>query len=267
MLTYTAFRNDTTTQWLTLVHGASANSLIWKYQIDFFKKYYNLLVLDFTGALHEAHHGMQEEEIYSFEYVANEVLNILKTERIESSHFVGTSMGNLVIRQIMETAPSKANAVVMTSAILNFNFGITILLYMLLVAEKIIPYSILYTISVMFCFPMPCNRPSRKHFLENSNVFSKDMYKLWLKIAKENFALMHFYNLVGLREKVLFINGNQDYLFLPFVKKFVQANKAAELKIIQKSGHGVNIDKKDIYNKEVLSYLRSVETQIRGQLT
>lgn len=262
MLTYTTFRNETTSQWITFVHGASANASIWKFQVDFFKRHYNVLVLDFNGYPSDDPTD-SGENIYSFEFVAAEVVKVLEKEKIKTTHFVGTSMGNIIIRQIMETDLERVNAVVMTSAILNFNLVISFLLYLIIFLEKIIPHRLLYHVSVIVSFPMPCNKPTREHFLHNVHGFSQDMYRLWLRLAQENFALMHFFNLVGLRSKVLFVNGNQDYIFLPFVKKFVKANKAAEIKIIEKSGHGVNIDKKDIYNKEVLSYLRQTESHYR----
>lgn len=262
MLTYTLFKNETTSQWITFVHGASASSAVWKFQIEFFKRYYNVLVLDFIGYGEQTAEN-DNENIYSFEFVATEVIKVLNKEKIKHTHFIGTSMGNIIIRQIMETEPERVNAVVMTSAILNLNFMISLVLYLVIFLEKFVPHKMLYSLSVRVSFPMPCNKPSRELFRKNIHNFSQDMYRLWLKLAQENFALMHFFNLVGLRSKVLFVNGNQDYIFLPFVKKFVKANATAEIRIIERSGHGVNIDKKDIYNNEVLDYLRQIESQNR----
>ncbi|GLB53879.1 alpha/beta hydrolase [Neptunitalea chrysea] len=262
MLGYTILKNDSTSQWLTLVHGASASASIWKYQIEFFKKYYNIVILDFNGYT-ENDFNLNGSHIYSIEFIAKEVIELLDKEQIKSSHFVGASLGNLIIRQILEEYPEMVNGVVMTSAILNINFMFSMVLYAFLFLGRFVPHKYLYSVSVAVSFPMPCNKLTRELFLGTKELFSKEMYRLWLRMAKENFALMHFFNLVGLRSEVLFINGNQDYMFLPFVKKFVKENDSAKLKIIEKSGHGVNIDKKDIYNKAVLTYLRRVESKRR----
>lgn len=266
MLAYRILRNESTSQWLTLVHGASASASIWKYQIEFFKKYYNVLILDFNGYSEDTTFVINETS-YSFELLASEVVKIMREENIKSSHFIGASLGNIIVRQIMETDPQCVNAVVMTSAVLHLNFMATLVLYSCLFLEKIIPHKYLYKFSVAISFPMPSNKPSRQLFLESMDEFSREMYRLWLKLAKENFALMHFFNLVGLRSDVLFVNGNQDYLFLPYIKKFVRENETAELKIIQNGGHGINIDKKEIYNKEVLMYLRKVDSTQRYSST
>ncbi|SFU33255.1 Pimeloyl-ACP methyl ester carboxylesterase [Pustulibacterium marinum] len=262
MLTYTTYRNETTKQWLTFVHGASADASVWSFQIDFFRKYYNVLVLDFKGFTSEEIEKTTSSN-FTFEYVASEVVNVLDMERIDQSHFVGTSLGNIIIRQLLEDIPDRMNGVIMTSAILHFNLMISMLLYLNIFLQRFIPHRILYAVTMVTSTPMPCNKPTREHFFANLHNISKDSYKLWLRLAKENFALMHFFNLIGLRSEVLFISGNQDYIFLPYVKKFVKANKSATLKIIQRSGHGVNIDKKDVYNETVLEYFREIEQRDR----
>ena len=49
--------------------------------------------------------------------------------------------------------------------------------------------------------------------------------------------------------------GEQDYMFLPFVKKIVRFHKSSSLITIIGSGHVVNIDQSEQFNNTLLSYL------------
>jgi pimeloyl-ACP methyl ester carboxylesterase len=46
MINYTIYENETSSQWVTFVHGAGGSSSIWFKQIRDFKKQYNVLLLD-----------------------------------------------------------------------------------------------------------------------------------------------------------------------------------------------------------------------------
>ena len=43
--------------------------------------------------------------------------------------------------------------------------------------------------------------------------------------------------------------GRQDYMFLRFVKKIVKYHKSSRLVTLQNSGHVVNVDQPDRFNK------------------
>ena len=101
MINYTVYENPNTTQWVTFVHGAGGSSSIWFKQIRDFKKQYNVLLLDLRG------HGDSNAPIkkafkqhYTFKSIANDVMEVLDHLKIKTSHFVGISLGTIVIRQL-----------------------------------------------------------------------------------------------------------------------------------------------------------------------
>ena len=85
------------------MHGAGGSSSIWFKQIREFQKHFNVLLLDLRG------HGNSNSQIkkvfkqhYTFKSIANDVLEVLDHLKIKTSHFVGISLGTIVIRQFAE---------------------------------------------------------------------------------------------------------------------------------------------------------------------
>ena len=87
MINYITYKNENSDQWVTFVHGAGGSSSIWFKQIRDFKKSYNVLLLDLRG------HGNSNVQIkkafkqkYTFESIANDVLEVIDYLKIEKSH-------------------------------------------------------------------------------------------------------------------------------------------------------------------------------------
>jgi pimeloyl-ACP methyl ester carboxylesterase len=56
----------------------------------------------------------------------------------------------------------------------------------------------------------------------------------------------------------LYVMGDQDYMFLPIVKKVVaQHFNSSKLFVIEQCGHVVNIEKAQQFNNCVLDFLKS----------
>ena len=86
-------------QWVTFVHGAGGSSSIWFKQIRDFQKQYNVLLLDLRG------HGSSKPTLksafkqkYTFSALAEDIREVLDFLKIEKSHFVGISLGTILIR-------------------------------------------------------------------------------------------------------------------------------------------------------------------------
>jgi pimeloyl-ACP methyl ester carboxylesterase len=48
--------------------------------------------------------------------------------------------------------------------------------------------------------------------------------------------------------------GKEDYMFLPFVKKIVKVHDSSSLVTLSNSGHVVNIDQPEQFNKKLLTF-------------
>ena len=116
--------------WITFIHGAGGSSAIWFKQIRFFSKYFNLLLIDLQG------HGSSKSLIqnpfkpkYSFESIAEDIFEVMDYVKIEKSHFVGISLGTILIRQLAEMQPLRVDKMIMGGAILELNLRSRILMF------------------------------------------------------------------------------------------------------------------------------------------
>ena len=140
MIHYQVYKNQNTTKWVTFVHGAGGSSSIWFKQIRAFKKMFNVLLLDLRG------HGNSKPKLinafdikYTFNFIANDIIEVLDFEKIKNSHFVGISLGSILIRQIAESHPERVSSMIMGGAIMKLNFRSQFLIRFGNIVKSIIP--------------------------------------------------------------------------------------------------------------------------------
>ena len=153
MIHFTVYEKDNEAQWVTFVHGAGGSSSIWFKQIRDFQKQYNVLLLDLRG------HGNSNQQIkkafkqkYTFSALANDILEVLDHLKIEKSHFVGISLGTILIRQLAEMHPNRVQSMILGGAILKMNFRSQILMKLGNMFKYVLPYLVLYK---FFAFTKP----------------------------------------------------------------------------------------------------------------
>src|SRR6056297_886807 len=122
MLHYQTYYLGQEKDWVVFVHGAGGSSSIWFKQIKAYKKHFNVLLVDLRG------HGkskdlMQKyyEDKYTFQLISKDILNVLDEAGIEKAHFVGVSLGTIIIRTIGEIDPDRVESLVMSGAVTRLN--------------------------------------------------------------------------------------------------------------------------------------------------
>lgn len=122
MLSYQIYPHSTSPTWVTFVHGAGGSSSIWYKQVRAYKREFNVLLLDLRG------HGNSKpsladsfKENYTFDIITNDILEVLDFENIKKSHFVGISLGTILIRNLAEKNPERVESMVMGGAIMKMN--------------------------------------------------------------------------------------------------------------------------------------------------
>jgi pimeloyl-ACP methyl ester carboxylesterase len=63
---------------------------------------------------------------------------------------------------------------------------------------------------------------------------------------------------VELAVPTLYVMGNDDYMFLPSVRKVVESHyKTSKLLVLENCGHVVNVEKWELFNSEVIQYIKN----------
>ncbi|AWX43485.1 3-oxoadipate enol-lactonase [Flagellimonas maritima] len=260
MLHYTAYRHDISKEWVTFVHGAGGSSTIWYKQLRDFKKHFNVLLLDLRG------HGNSKPNIkdafsdkYTFDSITADIIEVLDYENIEKSHFIGISLGTILIRNLAEKYSDRVQSMVMGGAIMKLNLRSQVLMRLGVIFKSIVPYIWLYKFFAFVIMPNKNHRESRSLFVREAKKLYQKEFIRWFKLTSEINPLLRFFRAVDIKIPTFYIMGEEDYLFLPTIKKVVGSHVASTLHVIENCGHVVNVEKPMIFNEQVIKYLQNVK--------
>ncbi len=259
MISYTIHNNETATEWVTFVHGAGGSSSIWFKQIREFQKHFNVLLLDLRG------HGNSNSPIkkafkqkYTFKSIAIDVLEVLDYLKIESSHFIGISLGTIVIRQLAEMHPQRVKSMIMGGAILKMNFRSQILMKLGNIFKYVLPYLVLYKFFAFVIMPNRNHKQSRLLFINEAKKLYQKEFIRWFKLTAEINPILKWFRQQELNIPTFYVMGEEDYMFLPSVRKVVEKHyKSSKLFVVQQCGHVVNVEQPYIFNKQVIAFIQN----------
>ena len=194
MIHYTKFiSKNRSAEWITFVHGAGGSSTIWYKQIKYFSNKYNLLLLDLRG------HGKSKsipinpfKKKYTFNSITNDILEVIDAEKINKTHFVGISLGTILIRNFAEQYPERVKTLIMGGAIMKLNLRSKILMFLGNSTKSVLPYMWIYRLLAFIIMP---NKNHKEDILINSiqkvaknysafiNVDENQEYKFDLEIC------------------------------------------------------------------------------------
>ena len=239
-------------KWITFIHGAGGNSSIWFNQVRFFKAYFNVLLIDLRG------HGKSEVSPkgteYTFEIIIDDILNVLDHNKIEKSHFVGISLGSILIQKMIQLHSNRVEKIGLGGAILNLNLQSRFLMFMGKLTQSVFPFIWIYTFFAYVIMPYKAHRKSRALFIKEAKKISHAEFGRWYKLTATILPVLAKIRAKQIKAPTLYIMGIQDYMFLPFVKKIIMIHQNATMIILPGSGHVVNIDQPDLFNDNLLNF-------------
>ena len=261
MLFYTKYiHSNPKASWVVFIHGAGGSSSIWYKQINSFRKEFNLLFIDLRG------HGQTEviEHInqkleYSFQSICQEILDVLNFLKIHKAHFVGVSLGTILIRQLISMNRNIVKSIVLTGAIIRLNRLSRFLIWAGNVLKNYVPFIVLYKLFAVVIMPRRNHKNARSIFIIEAKKLKKSEFLRWFGLTKILDKKLKIFEKDTHNIHVLYLMGWQDHLFLKDVQKMAIREKYASLEIVENCGHVVNIEQPEIFNKLSIRFLKSVE--------
>jgi pimeloyl-ACP methyl ester carboxylesterase len=249
-------------EWVVFVHGAGGSSSIWYRQVREFRKSFNVLLVDLRG------HGDSqpphvllpyEGDRYTFDALAREILDVLDHEEIASAHFVGISLGCILIRAIGEMAPERVRSMVMGGAIIRLNLRSRVLVALGNAFKRLMPYMWLYRLFAWIIMPRSRHRESRNLFVTQAKRLCQKEFIRWFRLTYEvNPLLARMFEQKELPIPTLYVMGDEDYMFLPPVSRMVTRHTGySRLEIIPECGHVVNVDRPEHFNSVSMDFIRA----------
>jgi len=257
VLHYTKYCHDTSNTWVTFVHGAGGSSSIWFKQVREFRKFYNILLLDLRG------HGDSKPNLkdafkdqYTFDSITNDILEVINFEKIEKSHFIGISLGTILIRNLAENHPERIESMIMGGAIMKLNLRSQLLIRLGVIFKSVVPYIWLYKFFAFVIMPNKNHRESRSLFVREAKKLYQKEFIRWFKLTSEINPLLRFFRSADIKIPTLYVMGVEDYLFLPTIQKIVGTHSFSSLEVLQDCGHVVNVEQPQLFNQIVIDYIK-----------
>jgi pimeloyl-ACP methyl ester carboxylesterase len=254
MLYYKTFHHSHTADWVVFVHGAGGSSSIWYKQIKVFAAFFNVLILDLRGH-GKSQHMSKPYEHYNFKEISEEILEVLDHAGVEKAHFIGISLGTLIIRTLYDIAPQRFNSMILAGAIMRLNLRARVLSKFGDLFKTVVPYMWLYKFFAWIIMPKKRHKKSRLLFISQAKKLCQKEFIHWYRLLYEVNGLLRYFKENDTLCPTLYIMGSEDYMFLPFVKTVAASHQNATLEIVADSGHVVNIDQPEEFNNRVIRFL------------
>ena len=234
-------------EWIALIHGFGGSARTWKKQVDFFSKHYNLLVL-------EMHKG-EVNEYLSLDKVCELIKNTLDHYQIVKAHLLGFSFSSLICLRFAVLYPEKVNSLIMGGGIVKFNLKTRSLLFLAITFKRAINYMVLYRFFAYIIMPKRNHKRSRVIFVNEAKKLGYDEFCRWLDIIPQTTNSLTWLDELDGTIKVLYVSGNQDYLFLKDTLKYSKRISNSQVEVIDDCGHVCSIEQYDEFNNIVFKYL------------
>ncbi|WP_192347732.1 alpha/beta fold hydrolase [Algoriphagus sp. Y33] len=258
MLYYKIFSHSVSKEWVVFIHGAGGSSAVWFKQLKDFREKYNLLLVDLRG------HGKSADlpqaiynEEYTFETVTLDVVEVLDHLEIPPAHFMGVSLGTIIVRQLAELEQWRVKSLVLAGAVTRLTTQSRILVSLGSAFKRVIPYMWLYRLFAFVIMP-------RKQHAESRNIFVREAQKLcqkefirWFQLTKGINPLLQYFKESDLGIPTLYVMGDQDVMFLEPVKNVIKTHKTSVLTILEKCGHVVNVERPREFNRISLAFIQN----------
>ncbi|OED44364.1 hypothetical protein ACH42_07705 [Endozoicomonas sp. (ex Bugula neritina AB1)] len=257
---YEIYTRPEHTSWVVLVHGAGGSAKTFGRQIATFSKHFNLLIPDLRD--HGRSNAMEtlDSDDFSLDLVAKDVLDLMDDLGIKNAHFMGISLGSIIIRMIEQQAPDRILSIVIGGGVLKFNTRTTLLFNTAVFLSRYISYYRLYSIVAWILMPRANHKVARRLFARESKKINRKAFRIWLTIvARLKGQLDHMFT-QPFKRPALMIMGGQDFAFLGDSHEFSRRFPESLLSIIPACGHLCNLERPSEFNDRSLNFFLAVET-------
>lgn len=253
--------NKKSDQWVAFIHGAGGSSSIWFQQIKNFKEHYNVLLIDLRG------HGKSQEAFeryftndHNFENISKDIIEVMDHLKIQKAHFVGISLGTIIIRTLCELAPERVQTLILGGAVTRLNVRSKFLVAVGNALKRFVPFMWLYRLFAWIIMPRKRNAESRDLFISQAKRVCQHEFMKWFKLTNNINPLLKYFNEKDPMKPTLYLMGDQDYMFLPQVIKLVSHHETSQLSIINDCGHVCNVEQPEEFNSKSINFISGYTT-------
>ncbi len=258
MLYHKVYTHPTSKEWVVFVHGAGGSSSIWFKQLKAYKEQFNCVLIDLRG------HGRSQSTTkafvssdYTFKMVSQDVIDVLEHLQIYNAHFVGVSLGTIIIRNIAELDPSRVKSMVLGGAVTRLNVKSQFLMKIGDLGKNIVPYMWLYKLFAYIVMPQRGQNESRHLFVREAKKLCQKEFKRWFTLASHVNPMMRYFKENDINIPTLYLMGELDYMFIKPVRDMVEQHQYSQLLELADCGHVCNVEKPSQFNRESIRFIHA----------
>ena len=193
---------------------------------------------------------------YMFRCIALDVVEVLNFHMLRSCHFVGLSLGTIIIREIAYMDQKYVKSMILVGAVLKLNFKTKILSKIVDHLKNHVPCMSLYKFYAYLIMPHSSQKTSRLMFIHDAARITHNEFIKWMAL-NHNLSKFLKGTVQELQIPTCYIMGSEDHVFLSQVKSHVDANmRYSRLCVIDGAGHVCNVDKSNDFNVAAILFLR-----------
>ncbi len=261
MLNYKVYKNQIADKaWVVLVHGFSGDMSFWHDQVNCIKKLFNVLLLDLPW------HGKSVIEKKLTEDVLNtEIKKVLDKEHIGKAHFIGLSLGTVVVSQFILRFPQYVEKIIFVGSVIQVRPLCKAIIGIAEPIRDILPYRLLCNFGVSLVVPKGVTNYDGEILKRGFAKMGRDKLIEWVSylgvILKGKEVMTE---IKKLNKNILFLSGERDLLFL---KGAAESSDILGEKISVMKGctHLCNADNVELFNKKIIHFLTYGEIPKRTQ--
>jgi pimeloyl-ACP methyl ester carboxylesterase len=252
-LSYRRYGSGCSADWIVLLPGAGAASVIWRRQIQVLRRTHNVLAIDLPG------HGRSPQgtpsDIYSFESMAAQVVDILDKERVASAHLISMSLGGLIAETVALHHPQRVRSLILAGGIARLSWWATSLMYISRAVRPLMPYMALYNIFAWIIMPGSAHALTRRIFADHAVRVGRQEFLRWYRMCSQVQTLLRRLADRGTFIPTLFVMGDADYVFHKYALNRARRRSDTSVVSVPNCGHVCSVERPDIFNQVVVAFL------------
>ncbi|ANX11817.1 hypothetical protein ABE41_007335 [Fictibacillus arsenicus] len=256
---YITYYKNKNVDWVVFLHGLGGNHNIFYKQIDIFKEHFNLLLVDFPG------HGESkpvEDHENLLKVTSEKTIKILNDLHIKSAHFIGVSLGSIILQHLALKAPERIKSMVVGGGVAKWEtYGYLLAKFAnLKFIRGLLPYMTLYKIFTYLVLPKGNHKRSRDIFIRHAKKLgTKQQFIKWSNLAMDSNIIYKKLNQETNQINKIYISGSEDHMFIKGINAHVENEQNSVLHIIDHCGHVCNIEKAKEFNNISLDFILNQE--------
>jgi pimeloyl-ACP methyl ester carboxylesterase len=261
MLYHKTYLNETSSEWVVFIHGAGGSSVVWYKQIQAYCRHFNLLLIDLRGHGRSAQGPAMKRNDYSFESIALDIVEVLDHLKIRQAHFVGVSLGTIIIHKLADLHKEYVKSMIMVGAITRLNFKSRFFVNLGRMFHSVMPYMWLYRFFAFIIMPRDDAQESRNLFVQEAQKLARKEFIRWFMLTRRLTAKLKKMDEDDTGIPVLYVMGEKDHMFLEPIRDRVRKFKNQTLAVVEKCGHVVNIEKASVFNELSIEFIQKLSLQ------